>query len=316
MSDAKRLISEPAVEPVSLLELKQHLRIDSVDLSEDLSAEATIVPGAHEPAEDYGLAGASIDVLGYSVIVILNAGACAEGGSVDVKLQHRTSATAAWEDVTAGAFEQVTEDNDHAVQQKAYSGGLGCLRAVATVAVAACEFAVTVIKDSPYCAESDVLTSFLVAARETCELYTGRALITQTWEYLLDAFPAADFIQLPLPPLQSTTFFKYLNSAGEETELVEDTDFLEDSASFRGRLVLPYGGSWPSLNLWPVHPITIRFVAGYGDAASAVPRRYRQGIKLLAALWYRNREAVSVRDAVHELPFAVEALWGMDGLNS
>src|ERR671919_706510 len=42
----------------------------------------------------------------------------------------------------------------------------------------------------------------------------GRALMTQTWEYVLDAFPLHDWIWLPLPPIQSVTSITYRDTSG------------------------------------------------------------------------------------------------------
>ena len=48
--------------------------------------------------------------------------------------------------------------------------------------------------------------------------------------------------------------------------------------------------------------------AGYG-AATGVPQAIRQGILLLAAHFYENREAVSMEPGAAELPLGVAALW-------
>jgi uncharacterized phiE125 gp8 family phage protein len=59
-------------------------------------------------------------------------------------------------------------------------------------------------------ADDALLAIFIQSAREAAEHITGRAFITQTWELVLDAFPAAE-IQLSKPKIQSITSVKYLD---------------------------------------------------------------------------------------------------------
>lgn len=192
-------IAAPTIEPVSLSELKDHLRIDAGTLADALAVEQTILAGSHAIAPAYGLVGATIDVLGYTVLVILTAGTCGGGGSVDVKLQDSANGVA-WADVVGGAFATVTPANDETTYELAYTGTRRYLRAVSTVAGAACEFGVSVIKRVPVSLEDTLLSGFITAARQYSEGFQNRAFITQTWELALDDWPGT--IQVPLPPLQ------------------------------------------------------------------------------------------------------------------
>ncbi len=198
---ALKLVTPPAIEPVTLLEVKEHLRIDSGTMADNLTVGHSIEAGDQAIIGAYGLLGASVDVLGSDVLVVLEAGVFGAGGLVDVKLQHSETGVAPWTDVTGGAFAQVTDILDETTYELAYNGGKRYIRAVATVAGAPCAFGVYVIERAPTTYEDSLITGFITAAREYCEGYQNRAYITQTWELLLDEFPDS-VIQIPLPPLQ------------------------------------------------------------------------------------------------------------------
>lgn len=191
----------PTIEPVTLLEAKAHLRLDSGSFGDNITTVQSIAPGAHVIAASYTLVGTAVNVLGYKVIVNLVAGTNGAGGTVDVKLQESDDNTN-WSDVSSGAFTQVTEANDNATQEKEYTGGKQYLRAVATVAVATCSFGVDILKYQPYSTEDDLIESLITAARQDCEAFQNRAYISQTWELWMDSFPEEDPFEIPLPPLQ------------------------------------------------------------------------------------------------------------------
>lgn len=309
---ALKLVTPPTVEPVSLLEMKQHLRIDSGDLEENISSEQTIAAGSHAIAADYSLVGAGVDVLGSAVLMLLVTGACGAGGSVDVKLQESAD-DIIYTDVSGGAFGQVTEANDNTVYELAYTGSKQYIRTVGTVAGAACEFAVLVLRSSPVSMEDDLLTGFITAAREYCEGYQNRAYITQTRELMLDAFPDS-VIQIPLPPLQWTIVadmsITYYDTA-LAPHIVATADYQVDVDSYKGRVCPVYGKSWPTTTLRPMNGVIVQFKAGYGPLTTDVPERVRLAIKVLVGHMYENREATDIK-AHLEVPFAVHSLLGLD----
>lgn len=309
-----KLKPPPAIEPVSLAELKEHLRIDSGTLADAITSVQSIAPGAHVIAAAYTLVGTAVEVLGYSALVQFESGTNLAGGTVDVKLQDSDNGST-WVDVTAGAFTQVTTANDNATYEKEYTAGKRYLRAVATVAVATCDFAVTVILRAATAADDTLITGLIAAAREVAEAILWRKLITQTWYGYLDCFPKKDHFHVPWGNLQSVTSLKYKDSAGTETTMTVTTDYLVDIDSDPGRIVLPYSGVWPSATLYPVNPITIEFVCGYGAAATAVPAAIRTAIKILAAHYYENREMVVFGQTIENIPRTVERLLNQFRIN-
>jgi uncharacterized phiE125 gp8 family phage protein len=155
----------------------------------------------------------------------------------------------------------------------------------------------------------DVLISQIISAlRKTCEDWTGRALVTQTWVLWRDAFPHRDkdrlphdgyfelpvdfaddaqrMIFIPRPPLQSVTFLKTYNT-GNQATIFDASRYFIDTASEPGRVVLNPAATWPS-GLRPANSVEIEFVAGYGDA-SAVPDALKQGLLLWIKLLYADR---------------------------
>jgi len=152
------------------------------------------------------------------------------------------------------------------------------------------------------------LTAIITAAREHVEDITRRALLTQAWYYYLDSFPDKDFIRLPFGNLATVTSVKYKDTDGTETTLVENTDYIvETNGEGCGRLVLPYGISWPSVTLYPSNPITIEFVCGW-TAAASIPKKIRHALLMICADLYENREAQSSSQFVYQENKTVSAL--------
>jgi len=303
------LKTAPTIEPVSLLEVKLHCRIDSTSFADDLTSAQSIAPGSHVIAASYSLVGTGVDVLGYSALVLFEAGTNGTGGTVDVKVQESDD-DATYTDWAGGSFTQVTTANNNATYEKSYTGAKQYIRVVATVANAACEFGVSIIKDAPTSAEDTLLEALITTAREWCEGYQNRQYITAIWELWLDDWPSEDYIRIPLPPLQAVSSIKYYGT--DNTAATMDTaDYFVDTKSEPGRVSLAYGKTWPTTTLRPVNGVVVEFEAGYGDAASDVPKRVKQAMLLLIGHLYERREQ-STEKALSEIPFGVKALLGLD----
>ena len=120
--------------------------------------------------------------------------------------------------------------------------------------------------------EDAYISSLALAADAHFDGYAGtlgRALITQTWELRLDAFPSAK-VKLPLPPLQSVTSVKYIDTASVEQTVVTTVYQVVTGGTSGGFIKLADGQSWPADLKNESDAVRIRFVAGYG-AASDVP---------------------------------------------
>jgi uncharacterized phiE125 gp8 family phage protein len=281
----------PTIEPITLAQAKLHLRIDSGTYADNITETQDIAPGSHAIAADYTThVGASAYVYGYGAIVLLNSGTNGVGGTVDCKIQESDDGVT-FTDWSDGAFTQVTEANDNAIQEIEYTGSKYYIRCVAQVLVAACVFGTTIVTISPTSSEDALLTDLIQAAREQVEDITRRALLTQTWDYYLDAFPQSNSFKIPFGNLQSVTHVKYTDSDGDQTTMTVSTDYIvETNAEYCGKIVLPYGTSWPSFTEYPSNPIVVRFVCGWTSAAS-IPSKIRSAVKMILTDLYNNRES-------------------------
>ena len=124
----------------------------------------------------------------------------------------------------------------------------------------------------------------------------GRALMPQTWDLWLDSFPGWEWMDVPLPPLQSVTSIKYYDTANVEATMAA-VDYFVDTKREPGRVSLAYGKAWPTAVLRPINGVAVRFVAGYADAVS-VPAPIKHAILMLSAHWFINSEAVDTGAAL------------------
>lgn len=157
-------------------------------------------------------------------------------------------------------------------------------------------------------ADDTYIGTLITVARQNVESHLRRALISQTWEVVLDAFPAG-VIRLPKPPLASVTSIKYTDDEGVEATY-SSANYVVDTDTEPGRVVLKSGETWPAVTLAAANGVRVRYVAGYGAAGSNVPQAIRQAILLVIGSLYENREDVLVAQGVSigVLPFGVVAL--------
>jgi len=300
---ALKIKTEPAEEPLSADDIKRHLRADAGTLSEAITETPTI-----NVASSTGIStGAGIDIMGYRIVANVVAGAIMAGGTADIHLEESDD-NITYADVVGSTFTQLSTANQNSVVEKEYSGSKQYVRASGTVAGAACIYGVNILKFSPYNPEDDDIESFITVARDIVEGHTGRRLITQTWNYYLDEWPCKDHIKIPYAPLVSVSSVKYTDCDGTEYTMSTDS-YIVDTKSEPGRIVLQCDGSWPSVTPYPVNPINIEYVAGYGTSTN-VPKTIKQAMKLIVGDLYENRE--NSRDTKYgelkEIPLAAKRL--------
>lgn len=141
-------------------------------------------------------------------------------------------------------------------------------------------------------ADDALIGALIIAAREQAEHLTGRALCTQTWDLILDAFPEA--FRLRNAPIQSVVEVVYLDANGASQSLTL-ADTLLDNVSAPGYLVPAYGKAWPESYAVP-NAVRVRYICGYGGAV-AVPQSIKAWMLLCIGTLYAQRETFIVGQA-------------------
>lgn len=181
--------------------------------------------------------------------------------------------------------------------------------------------------------DDDLLSSFLDAAVDAAEDFTGLTILPRTYEMALSQFPHMrpfgvygglyggglgwdgyggyrrhhqHAIELTNTPLIEVLSF-IVGEGSDAVAFEQDTDYLLDDYEQFARL-LPIT-QWPTLT-YSVNTIKIQFRAGYeldSDGNGVVPKAIRQAIMLMVGDWYKNREDSNDKQA-YTIPNGAQAL--------
>lgn len=150
--------------------------------------------------------------------------------------------------------------------------------------------------------DDDVVTALIVGARIYIETQIRRALITQRWRLVRDAWAQSGRIEVRPAPLKSLDAVRVDDGQSEPLEVDVEGFFVDTAGSTL--VFAPWALPQPART---AGGIELDVTLGYGDAAIDVPEPLRQAIRLLVGHWYENRGLVSP-DAGHLLPAAMRAL--------
>jgi uncharacterized phiE125 gp8 family phage protein len=156
------------------------------------------------------------------------------------------------------------------------------------------------ITDAAHDAELEALLEAAVGYLDGKDGILGRCLVTQEWEARYDCWPRSGVFRLPLPPLQSVTWVKYVDQAGA-LQTWDPTSYQTDAASEPGRVALAWGKHFPGLRGGDLGAVQVRFVAGYGTPAK-VPRAIKLDLLKLVARAFEDK--TSVETAALDLAFS------------
>lgn len=152
---------------------------------------------------------------------------------------------------------------------------------------------------------------FLQAATDDAQEFTGRAFVRQTWELVIDEFPASE-IRIPKPPLIEVVSLKYDDADGNEQTLA-DTEYYVDDISQHG-WVVPVSTGWPA-TVDAINAVRIQYIAGYADSgaspavlADRVPYAIKAAVLLELGSLYAYRETMVVGQAATRMPWSAEQL--------
>lgn len=153
--------------------------------------------------------------------------------------------------------------------------------------------------------EDALLNSLITTSRLHIEAALGLALMTQTWRWQADCWPAGGVVELMTRPLQNVSEIRVSNADGS-AEILAAADYIVADGGATARLAAR-NGWWPQPGQ-RIGGIAIDFTAGFGDAANDVPAPIRHALKLLVAHWYEVRNPVHIGSFATRVPDTVSEL--------
>lgn len=140
----------------------------------------------------------------------------------------------------------------------------------------------------------EYLAAAIAVAREYCEERLDTTFVDTVWEARYDTFPIWQIV-LPRPPMQpSDVTIQYRDEGGVTNTITSSGGaFQVDHRTTPGRVYPLYNGVWPAVR-GDENSVMVRWTAGYGPSASAVPTVARHAMLLLVAHWFATREPVTV----------------------
>lgn len=161
-----------------------------------------------------------------------------------------------------------------------------------TTAEAKTHLRITTSDDDTY------IASCIKASRRYVEHYTGRPLVSTTFDQYFDYFKGCDVV-LYWGNVSDVDSVNYAHeTTGTETEF-SSASYVVDKVMDRCRIRVATNVSWPNTYDKP-NAVRIRYTAGFGDAAD-VPEDIKQAVLMLVAEMYEKRE-----NGIKQLPTVVE----------
>jgi uncharacterized phiE125 gp8 family phage protein len=153
--------------------------------------------------------------------------------------------------------------------------------------------------------DDGVIAALIAAARSHVEAQTRRALITQNWRLVRDAWPSDGRIVVLPAPLVEVAAARVLDEDGMP-QAIDLEAFVTDTASAPAIIAFaPWSLPAPGRK---AGGIEIDIECGYGDAPDDVPEPLRQAVRLLVAHWFECRGLAALGRPVVDLPAGLAGL--------
>lgn len=152
--------------------------------------------------------------------------------------------------------------------------------------------------------EDILIGSLMLTSRLHIETALGLALITQSWQLTLDAFPHDAALTLPLQPATAIASVQTVGADGTFTTLPPSAYLFDPGRPPR---LIPTAKAWPRVTA-AANGVVIAFIAGYGATPADVPQPIRQAMLLLVAHWYEHRDPIEIGQPDTAIPKAVSDL--------
>lgn len=142
-------------------------------------------------------------------------------------------------------------------------------------------------------ADDDLIEALIHTARMWVESYTGRALITQTFDQKFRGWPSASFpLVLAKAPVASVTSVTYID-ADENAQTLNSNQYVlrSESGPTAGRALLEVSKNFSAVTVSNLveYPVIVRTVCGYGNQ-STIPQGIKSAILLMLGDLYEQRQ--------------------------
>lgn len=144
--------------------------------------------------------------------------------------------------------------------------------------------------------EEELIEEYRDAAVESVESDTSLKLLDQQQELHLDGFCSE--IRIEMGPVSTINSIKYQDANNQEQTVPEDV-YEVDLSDPHPRIRCKVGQSWPPTYKC-YNAVKVNFNVGY-EAVEDIPKGLKAAARLLATVWFKNREAL-VDKKLEELP--------------
>lgn len=155
--------------------------------------------------------------------------------------------------------------------------------------------------------DDETLNRVITEAREWIERRLGQKMLTQTWDFIIDQFPANE-IRLPFGPVQSILQVGYINPSDGLENILPSSDYFVDDVSYQVQpepwLFPMQGIGWP-VTMNTVNAVRVQFVCGYTDA-NKIPGPFKSSLRLKVRELYDGDDTT---EQVEKLLFNFETLF-------